>query len=339
MQTQTGRPMIELKNVVKTFCTKDGSEVTAVNGVNLTIGRGEIYGIIGMSGAGKTTLVRCMNLLERPTSGSVIIDGQDLMALSDKELSQMRREVGMVFQSFNLLMQDTVLKNICLPLEIAGVPKKDAIRRAEELLEIVGLSEKAKNYPVQLSGGQKQRIAIARALASNPKVLLCDEATSALDPMTTRSILELLKDINQRMGITIVVITHEMDVIREICTRVAVMDGSVIVEEGTVEEIFARPKTKAALRLFYSTDSEIPAANGRTYRVVFDGNAAYEPVIAGMVMACNAPVNILYGSIERVNQKSFGQLVIQLPEEERIQRQALDYLRVNGLSYEEVENE
>ena len=330
--------MIELKNVVKTFRTKDGSEVTAVNGVNLSIGQGEIYGIIGMSGAGKTTLVRCMNLLERPTSGSVIIDGQDLMALSDRELSQMRREVGMVYQGFNLLMQDTVLKNICLPLEIAGVSKKDAVRRAEELLEIVGLSEKAKNYPVQLSGGQKQRIAIARALASNPKVLLCDEATSALDPMTTRSILELLKDINQRMGITIVVITHEMDVIREICTRVAVMDGSVIVEEGTVEEIFARPKTKAALRLFYSTDTDIPTASGKTYRVVFDGNTAYEPILSGMVMACNAPVNILYGSIERVNEKSFGQLVIQLPEEERIQRQALDYLRVNGLSYEEVEN-
>ena len=320
------RPMIEIRDLKKVFQNADGGEVLALGGIDLTIHQGDIYGIIGMSGAGKTTLVRCMNFLERPTSGSVIIDGQDLGTLSEKELRQVRKSATMIFQHFNLLMQKTVLKNICFPMEINGVSREEARRRALELLEIVGLPDKADAYPAHLSGGQKQRVAIARALATNPKVLLCDEATSALDPMTTRSILELLKDINHRLGITIVIITHEMSVIREICTHVAVLDGSRVAETGTVEQVFSRPKTAAALRLFYSSDAAGVGGEGQQVRIVFEGIKAYEPIVSGMINACHAPVNILYGSIERIKGKAYGQLVVQLPADEKAARLALEYL-------------
>ena len=324
----TVRPMIEIHDLKKVFQNPDGGEVVALGGIDLTINQGDIYGIIGMSGAGKTTLVRCMNFLERPTSGSVIIDGQDLGTLSEKELRQVRKSATMIFQHFNLLMQKTVLKNICFPMELNGVPKEQARKRAMELLEIVGLPDKADVYPAHLSGGQKQRVAIARALATDPKVLLCDEATSALDPMTTRSILELLKDINHRLGITIVIITHEMSVIREICTHVAVLDGSKVAETGTVEQVFSRPQTAAALRLFYSSDAAGLGGEGKQVRIVFEGIKAYEPIVSGMINACHAPVNILYGSIERIKGKAYGQLVVQLPADEKAARLALEYLNM-----------
>ena len=240
--------MIEIKHLSKTFQMKDGA-VNALKDINLTIPDGSIYGIIGMSGAGKSTLVRCINLLERPTEGSVVIDGTAMETLSPAALRERRREITMIFQQFNLLMQRSCLKNICFPMELAGVKKADAEKRAKELLEMVGLPDKANAYPAQLSGGQKQRIAIARALATNPKVLLCDEATSALDPNTTHSILTLIKDINQKLGITVVVITHQMSVVEEICDSVAILDGGVVMEEGSVQEIFANPKTAAAKRL------------------------------------------------------------------------------------------
>ena len=243
-------PMIKIENVSKTFRGKENT-VEALKGITLEIGAGDIYGIIGMSGAGKSTLVRCLNFLERPTEGTVYVEGRDLSAMSEKELRRMRTSVAMIFQHFNLLMQRTVLDNVCFPMEIAGVPKKEARERARRYLEIVELSDKEKAYPAQLSGGQKQRVAIARALAMDPKILLCDEATSALDPTTTRSILALLKEINQKYGITIVIITHSMEVVQEICTRVAIIDAGVLAESGTVEEVFASPKSKAAKRLVF----------------------------------------------------------------------------------------
>ena len=244
--------IITIRGLNKTFGSGD-TAVTALSGIDLTIYEGEIFGIIGLSGAGKSTLVRCMNHLEKPTDGSVVIAGQALEKLQPGELLAARRNMGMIFQQFNLLMQKNAIQNICFPLEIAGVPKAQAVKRARELLEVVELQDKEKAYPAQLSGGQKQRVAIARALAANPKVLLCDEATSALDPTTTRSILDLLKDINQKFGITIVVITHEMSVIEEICDRVAIIDNSRIAEIGSVEDIFMRPKTEIARRLLYAS--------------------------------------------------------------------------------------
>ena len=336
-RTDNQRPMIELMDLGKTFQTAAGGTVTALKHVNLKIGKGEIFGIIGMSGAGKTTLVRCINHLILPTSGTVKIDGVDLSGLNGKELSHLRRSISMVFQGFNLLMQRTVEKNVRIPMEIAGESKEAAHKRAMELLEIVGLSDKADAYPSQLSGGQKQRVAIARALTTNPKVLLCDEATSALDPMTTRSILELLREINQRLGITIVLITHEMSVIKEICTRVAVMDGSTVVEEGPVTEVFTHPKTPAALKLFYTEEAQVERANGKVFRVVFDGENAFEPIIANMI--CKAPVNILYGNIERVNEKSFGQMVIQFPNDATSVEAGVAFLRAKGMKVQEVNDD
>ena len=242
--------MIEIKNLYKTFHTKAG-EVDALKDINLTINDGEIYGIIGMSGAGKSTLVRCINMLERPTGGQVIIDGKNMGLLSDKELREARRDITMIFQSFNLLMQRNCLKNVCFPMELAGVKKAEAEKRAMELLELVGLPDKAKAYPAQLSGGQQQRVAIARALATNPKVLLCDEATSALDPNTTHSILSLIRDINKKLGITVVIITHQMSVVEEVCTHVAILDRGEVAEVGTVGEVFSSPKSNAGRRLVF----------------------------------------------------------------------------------------
>lgn len=247
--------IIELKNISKVFDSTTG-KVEALEEINLSIDKGDIYGIIGMSGAGKSTLVRCMNLLERPTSGNVIIEGEDLTLLRETELRRKRRDISMIFQHFNLLMQKNVLENVCFPLYITGVKKDEAKRKALSLLEEVGLTEKAYTYPSQLSGGQKQRVAIARALAVNPKILLCDEATSALDPQTTKSILKLLKDINEKYGITIVLITHEMTVVEEICSHVAILDEGRLAETGTVAEIFSNPKSKEGKKLIYHVVGE-----------------------------------------------------------------------------------
>ena len=240
--------IVRIRGLNKTFCGRAG-EVVALDGIDLDIRRGEIFGIIGLSGAGKSTLVRCINFLETPTAGSVTVDGQELGRLSKKQLLEARRSMGMIFQQFNLLQQRTALQNVCFPLEIAGAKKAEAEARARELLETVGLRDREDNYPSQLSGGQQQRVAIARALATSPKILLCDEATSALDPTTTRSILALLKEINQTLGITIIVITHEMAVIEEICQRVAIIDASHIVESGPVDQVFTRPQSAMAKQL------------------------------------------------------------------------------------------
>ena len=320
--------IIQIKDVSKTFVGKENT-VEALRGIDLDIHKGEIYGIIGMSGAGKSTLVRCLNFLEKPTRGTVLVEGKDLAALKEKELRQMRTQIAMIFQHFNLLMQRTVLDNICFPLEIVGQKKKEARGRAEELLKIVGLSEKAKAYPAQLSGGQKQRVAIARALATNPKILLCDEATSALDPTTTKSILALLKEINERYGITIVIITHEMAVVQEICTHVAIIDGGALAETGTVEEVFARPKTAAAKRLVFQ--------NGGN-RIVFKENSSFEPVIANMVLECKTPANILLADTKDIGGVAHGQMILQLPEDEVVAGKMISYLKERKLEVEELDN-
>ena len=329
--------MIELKQVSKVFPTEDG-DFEALSNIDLTINDGDIFGIVGMSGAGKSTLVRCINLLERPTSGAVYIDGENLMDTPPAQLRQQRRSISMIFQQFNLLMQRTCLKNICFPMEIAGVPKAEAKKRALEYLDIVGLPDKANAYPAQLSGGQKQRIAIARALASNPKVLLCDEATSALDPTTTRSILKLIKDINQRLGITVVVITHEMAVVEEICTHVAILDHGHMVETGTVEEVFSNPKTEAGRKLVFPEGANIdqfPVAG--VVRVVFNGGSSYEPLIASLAIDCGVKVNILGADTRNVNGKAFGSMLLGLPQDKNEAVKAMNYLRAQkDVTVEEV---
>lgn len=305
--------MIEIKNLSKTFETKDGS-VEALKDVNIDVRDGDIFGIIGMSGAGKSTLVRCINVLERPTSGSVIIDGEDVSKLAEKELRAVRRKVTMIFQGFNLLMQRTCLKNICFPLELAGVKKAEAETRAKELLEIVGLPDKANAYPSQLSGGQQQRIAIARALATDPKVLLCDEATSALDPKTTQSILALIKEINEKTGITVVVITHQMSVVEQICNRVAILDGGEVAEIGDVGKIFATPQSDAAKRLVFpeGTDGILEPVQGENrIRVVFNGaKATATPLIAKMAVELGVYANILSASTKGIGEKAYGNMLL-----------------------------
>ncbi len=319
--------MIELKHISKVFPTADG-ELRALNDVDLTIEDGDVFGIVGMSGAGKSTLVRCINLLERPTQGQVIIDGRDLCSLPEKELILQRRSIAMIFQQFNLLMQRTCLKNICFPMEIAGVKKDEAKKRALEYLDIVGLPDKADAYPAQLSGGQKQRIAIARALASDPKILLCDEATSALDPKTTREILRLIRDINQRLGITVVVITHEMAVVEEICSRVAILDHGVLQETGTVEEVFSNPKTEAGRRLVYPDGvviDQLPAAN--VIRIAFNGGSSYEPLIASLAIDCGVKANILGADTRNVNGQAFGTMLLGLPDDPEQIAKAMNYIK------------
>ena len=319
--------VIELKNITKVFPTAEGS-FQALTDVTLTIGDGDVYGIVGMSGAGKSTLVRCINLLERPTSGQVVIDGTDLCAMKQRELIAQRRSISMIFQQFNLLMQRTCLKNICFPMEIAKTKRADAEKRAHELLEIVGLPDKADAYPAQLSGGQKQRVAIARALASDPKILLCDEATSALDPKTTRDILRLVKDINRRLGITVVVITHEMAVVEEICTHVAILDHGRVMETGTVEQVFSNPQTEAGRRLVYPDGvriAELPAAN--VIRIAFNGGSSYEPLIASLAIDCGVKVNILGADTRNVNGQAFGTMLLGLPENRAEADKAIAYIR------------
>ena len=321
--------MIEIKDLTKEFQTADGT-VEALRNVNLNIQDGDIYGIIGMSGAGKSTLVRCINMLERPTKGQVLIDGQDIAKLSDKELRAVRRDVTMIFQGFNLLMQRTCLKNICFPLELIGMDKEKAKKRALELLDVVGLPNKANAYPAQLSGGQQQRIAIARALATDPKVLLCDEATSALDPKTTHAILELIRDINQRLGITVIIITHQLSVVEEICNRVAILDSGSVVEEGVVSEVFSSPKSKAAKRLVFPDGAdeileEVPGE--RRIRVVFSGAvASREPLIAKMAIDEQITASILGASTKSIGDKAYGNMLLGLPDDDDVVKRAISYL-------------
>lgn len=333
--------MIELRNISKTFTISDG-KVEALKKVSLTINDGDIYGIIGMSGAGKSTLVRCINMLEKPTEGEVVIDGKILNQMSEKELRELRRDVTMIFQGFNLLMQSTCLKNVMFPLELAGVKKEDAEKRAHELLELVGLDNKANSYPAMLSGGQQQRVAIARALASEPKILLCDEATSALDPQTTNSILDLIREINNKMNITCVVITHQMSVVENICNKVAILDEGEVVEEGSVSEVFSHPKSLAAKRLVFpemeSTSLVINDDSDRIIRVVFNGAAsAGKPLIASLAMDKGIAANIVYASIKNINEKAYGSLLLGVEDENEL-KIATDYLNsVEGVSAEEFD--
>ena len=337
---------IEVKHLSKTFEQK-GITVHALQDINLNIEVGDIYGIIGMSGAGKSTLVRCLNYLERPTEGEVLIEGKDLGSLNEKELREQRSDIAMIFQHFNLLMQKSVLDNICFPLQIQGVKKKEARAKARELLKTVGLEEKEKAYPAQLSGGQKQRVAIARALAANPKILLCDEATSALDPQTTASILGLLKQINEQFGITIVIITHQMSVIREICNRVAIIERGTLVEDGSVTDIFNHPKSKAAKELILRDRPDTEAdrkqdvlvgqlKSNRKIRIVFSDNSAFEPVIANMILKFETPVNILRADTKNVGGVAKGEMILGLPEDKHLQVDIEQYLTDCGLEIEEV---
>ena len=329
-------PIIELTHVSKTFHAQNG-EVEALRDISLSIEKGDIFGIIGLSGAGKSTLVRCLNLLEKPTDGEVVVNGNSLMSLSNKQLRKERQRIGMIFQHFNLLMQRTVLDNICFPLEIAGVKKSEARKRALELLEVVDLSEKAKAYPAQLSGGQKQRVAIARVLATDPEILLCDEATSALDPTTTKEILKLLQDINKQYGITIVIITHEMAVVQEICSHVAIIDAGELAEHGTVEEVFSRPQSAAARKLVFMVDPKAKEMSGkRCIRIVFTENSSFEPVIANMVLECKAPVNILLADTKDIGGIAHGQMILQLPEDEMAANKMVHYLQERKLEVEEL---
>lgn len=337
---------ILIQNVSKTYSTKDGN-VQALKNVNLSIEQGDIYGIIGMSGAGKSTLVRCINYLEEPTEGKIFIKGKELGSFSKKELRKQREDIGMIFQHFNLLMQKSVLENICFPLYIHGKKKTEARKRAKELLEIVGLSDKAKAYPAQLSGGQKQRVAIARALASNPKILLCDEATSALDPQTTASILDLLKEINQKFGITIVIITHQMSVVREICSHVAIMKSGEVVEDGKVSEIFTHPKSDVARELIsrdlgndIENTGKVAAkiSKGKNVRIVFSENSSFEPVIANMILQFNEPINILKANTKNVGGVAKGEMILGFQEDSNNVEKMKEYLIERGLEIEEVDN-
>lgn len=329
--------IIRLEGLGKQFQTS-GGPVTALEDINLEICCGEVFGIIGLSGAGKSTLVRCINYLEVPTSGKVIFEGKNLSAMKEKEKRLARQSMGMIFQQFNLLAQRNVLQNVCFPLEISGKSKADARKRAQELLKLVGLEDRMKAYPAQLSGGQKQRVAIARAMATNPKVLLCDEATSALDPNTTKSILGLLKKINQEMGITVIVITHEMAVIEAICDRVAIIDHSHIAEVGKVSEIFSGPKSDIGRKLILGDAAAQGSGFGgsRQIRIIFDGRESSEPVIANMVLACKVKVNIMYAETRDIEGKAMGQMIIQLPEDETDAGRICNYLKTANVAFEEV---
>ena len=329
--------LIQIEHLSKTFGSGE-NQVSALQDVTLSIQKGEIFGIIGLSGAGKSTLVRCINLLERPEAGCILFHGKDLLGLRQRELRAQRRKISMIFQSFNLLEQRTALDNICFPLELAGISKKEARKRAKELLETVGLPDKADAYPVQLSGGQKQRIAIARALASDPEVLLCDEATSALDPQTTESILDLLQKINRERGITVIIITHQMSVIEQICHRVAILDHGAVAEIGLVEDVFSNPKSVAGRRLV-SPDKALPLSHwdGPVARLAFNGSMLEEPVIASLAAKEQILVSILGADTRNVDGKIFGTMLISLPEQPERKETALAFLNAyKGVVAEEV---
>lgn len=338
--------MIEISDLTKIYKTPQ-HDVLALDQVSLKVNKGEIFGIIGLSGAGKSTLIRCINMLEKPTSGSIMVDGQVITSLAKKDLRQTRQKIGMIFQQFNLLSSRSVFDNIMFPLEISKVPTVEARQRVHELLEIVGLTDKAQVYPDQLSGGQKQRVGIARALANRPKLLLSDEATSALDPQTTKSILKLLKDINQRLDLTILLITHDMNVIKQVCDRVAVIDNSQIVETDDVLKIFSNPGTPTSKSFIDSiVKQEIPeevfrrgaVKAGRLVRASFIGESAGEPIISSMIKNFDIQANIMYGNIDRVKDTPFGNLVLELVGEENVIDAAVDYLHQQGLEIEVLEN-
>ncbi len=328
-----------LEDVSKLY--QNGQEtVKAIEQVSLSIREGEIFGIIGLSGAGKSTLIRMLNRLEDVTHGKILFDGKDLGKLSHKELNKIRQSIGMIFQQFHLLMQRTVLENVMLPMEIAKIPLKQRRERAREMLELVGLSEKADSYPARLSGGQKQRVAIARAISMNPRVLLCDEATSSLDPNITGEILKLLRKINETMGITIILITHEMDVVEEICHRVSIVDNGKVAETGNVEQIFTNPQTEVAKRLVYPGKDELKMPDNmdqRCVRIAFDGSVAEEPIIANLVEETGEKVSILCANTRSVGGIGYGQMLVQLPEKEEAAEKVLKYLKRTGVFVEEVE--
>ena len=326
--------MIEIKNLCKTYSLTDGS-VEALKDVSLSIPDGDVFGIIGMSGAGKSTLVRCINMLERPTAGSVVIDGKDLTKMTEKELRAERQSITMIFQGFNLLMQKNCLRNVCFPLELAGVKKAEAIKKAQSLLELVGLGDKASAYPAQLSGGQQQRVAIARALATNPKVLLCDEATSALDPKTTNAILELIREINQKLGITVIIITHQMSVVESTCSHVAILEEGQVVEQGEVSAVFSHPKSEAARRLVFpegNPESLLCSLPGsRLIRVVFNGaDATGKPIIARMATEISVEANIAYASTRSIEGRAYGSMLLSIEDKNDDLARAIGYLTQDG---------
>ena len=332
--------IIEIKNLKKIFFAAE-NQIVALDDINLQIEKGSIFGIIGLSGAGKSTLVRMMNYLEKPTCGEVLFKGIDLSKLTEKSLRELRKQIGMIFQNFNLLEQVNVIKNVMFPLEISHMKKEDRIERAKYLLKLVGLSDKEKAYPSQLSGGQKQRVAIARALATNPKVILCDEATSALDPKTTSQILELLKKINREMNVTIVIITHQMSVIESICDRVAIIDNSKIAEIGDVKDIFKNPKTEIGKKLIFGNYIENInelnlSSNGKKIRLAFDGTNSNEPIISNMVLSANSNCNILYANAKEIDGNVFGEMIIELPKDEKRAEKMKEYLKKSNVTFWDV---
>ncbi len=334
-ETQT---IFRLEHVSKTFPGSAG-DVKALDDINLEINRGDIFGIIGMSGAGKSTLVRTLNRLEDVTEGRVLFDGTDLSSLTAAELRKRRQSIGMIFQSFNLLMQKSVLKNVMMPLKISGASKEEQVAKSTEMLRIVGLEDKADAYPAQLSGGQRQRVAIARALSTNPEVLLCDEATSALDPKITGEILDLLQKINQELGVTIVIITHEMSVVEKICTKVAIIDQGRLAETGKVEDIFTAPSSDVGRELVYPSVSQInpfDMTDRRCVRLAFDGHKASESIIADLVRDTGESINILSANTQSIGGQAFGQMILELPLENEKAENVLSYLTARGLSIAEV---
>lgn len=338
--------MITFEGLEKEYRTKDKT-FKALNGINLTIEKGEIFGVIGFSGAGKSTLIRCVNFLEKPTGGRVLVDGQDLLTLTPANIRKVKRNIGMVFQHFNLLQSKTVFANIAMPLVLEGAPKKQIKQRVEELLKFVGLSDKAGAYPEQLSGGQKQRVGIARALATQPSILLCDEATSALDPQTTGSILKLLKKINAEYQITILMITHEMSVIREVCDKVAVIEGGEIIESGTVFDIFSNPQTKTAQNFVHSVlNDSIPESvrnlvqehnpNGRLFKINFVGASSGQPLLSKIAKKFDVDINVLFGNITELQGVPFGHLIVELRGQESEIKRAYLHIQQENVSIREV---
>lgn len=338
--------MITFEGLEKEYRTKDKT-FKALNGINLTIEKGEIFGVIGFSGAGKSTLIRCVNFLEKPTGGRVLVDGQDLLTLTPANIRKVKRNIGMVFQHFNLLQSKTVFANIAMPLVLEGAPKKQIKQRVEELLKFVGLSDKAGAYPEQLSGGQKQRVGIARALATQPSILLCDEATSALDPQTTGSILKLLKKINAEYKITILMITHEMSVIRDVCDKVAVIEGGEIIESGTVFDIFSNPQTKTAQNFVHSVlNDSIPESvrnlvqehdpNGKLFKINFVGASSGQPLLSKIAKKFDVDINVLFGNITELQGVPFGHLIVELRGQENEIKRAYLYIQQENVSIREV---
>lgn len=321
--------ILRTEHLNKVFTT-DNQEVSALRDINLAIEEGEIFGIIGVSGAGKSTLVRCLNLLEEPSSGEIYYRNFALTKLSSRQMRSLRRNIGMIFQHFNLLQQQTALKNVIFPLEINGVPNREAIERGHELLALVGLADRADAYPNQLSGGQKQRIAIARALAANPEIIMCDEATSALDPQTTDQILELLQKINREWGVTIIIITHQMEIVTKVCHRVAVMENSAIVEVGEVKKVFTDPQSAMAKRLILPQGELLRSAQGKSViRLIFDGRTASAPILANLILYCQQPLSILAADSETIAGKTYGQMIVQLPDDKIAVDKILRYLDHN----------